>query len=284
MAANAEIIEYPIEQLKGHPRQNEFFDPTNDQELRELASDILRRGQQETVHIMFDGTIVRGHRRTAAAKLLGWKTIKAVIRHDLTDPDCPAAIDELISDNIQRRQLDDLALARCYHELKREFDDKALAKGETSRDVLAARLNCGKSGRTLDRLLRLLDLPRDIQQMVSDGRLNRSQAEKILKLSEKRRNAIYRELRASADVDVTLRENGIGTPRNEKSLPELGEELLHFFKQNLPALASDIKALDRLQVHGRDVVELLDEATEFVESFRDRKRMLAQQTLQEFNL
>lgn len=278
MTLDYDIREIPLDQLSDHPLQHAIYDETSHAELEELAADLKRRGQQEPIHISTQCTILRGHRRTAAAKLNGWQTIKAIIRHDLPDPMSFEAVDDLISDNLQRRQLDDLALARCYSKLKSHFDRDQLGDGETVRDVLATKLNCRKSGRTLERLLQLLKLPRDIQCMISDGRLNKSHGAKVLKLSPARREAVIQELRTRTDVVRVLREHQIVKPRHEKTTFELGEDLLRFYKANLPTLAKGLESLDRLQVRGHDVVALLDDATEFMIALRDRKRMLARQS------
>lgn len=278
-------VKFPIEAvsleiLHDHPRQAEFFAPPTQPEIEELASDLQRRGQQEPIHICPDGTILCGHRRVLAAAKLKWKTIKAIIRQDLPDPLSKAAVDELITDNLIRQQLDELALARCYHELKKSSawagDEKA--SGD-ARDHLATRLKSGKSGRTLDRLERLLTLPRDVQDMISTGRLNKSQAEKILQLANKTRDALIDALRREERVVDVLRRYGVIKPVINKSPSEMGEELLRYFRANLKLLSRNIRELDRLQIRGGDVVKLLEDSTQFMSAWADRKRNLKKQAL-----
>ena len=74
------------------------------------------------------------------------------------------------------------------------------------RDQLAARLNCGKSGRSLDRLERLLDLPLDIQHAISRGTLTKSHGEKILRLAPDVQAAIARALREGIPARQVLRD------------------------------------------------------------------------------
>lgn len=264
--------------LRDHPRQSEFFAPATQADIEELANDLNQRGQQEPIHICPDNTVLRGHRRAAAAKLLGWTSIKAVIRWDLPDPSSGAAVAELITDNLVRQQLDDLALARCYHELKKTAVRAAThtSSGDV-RDRLAARLRTGKSGRSLDRLERLLKLPRDIQDMISTNRLNKFQAEKLLQLPTAKRDAVISALRSEESVLDVLRRYNIVKPVTSKSVAEIGEELLRYFHTNLKVLSRNIKALDRLQLRGGDVVQLLDESTKFMDTWANRKRVLNQQ-------
>jgi ParB family chromosome partitioning protein len=209
MASSNEVKLVPLVSLKTHPRQFEFFSETSESELAELAEDLTRRGQQEPIHICPDGTIVRGHRRVKAAEKLGWVAINAVVRQDLGDASCPETISDLINDNVMRRQLDELELARCYRELKQQYTAHDEDQYDDRRDRLAARLNCGKSGRSLDRLQRLLELPRDIQDMVSKKHLNKYQAEKILRLPESKRNSLFVDLRFGERVPEVLRRYGV---------------------------------------------------------------------------
>lgn len=280
MHSEWKIESVALERLDQHPRQHEFFAAPNEVQLDELAADLERRGQQEPIHITPSGTLIRGHRRVAAAKLLGWKELKAVVRHDLSDPHSEETVAELINDNIKRQQLDDLALARCYRELKRTRQSRDGGSGDV-RDQLAAHLNCGKSGRSLDRLERLLQLPRDIQDLITNKQLNKDQGERILRLPKKRQQEVFEALRTVENTPDVLRRFGIIKSTKPRTPTELGEELLRFFNRNLPAVRTNIESLDRLQVRGRDVVELLDDATKFMTAWTERKRELKQQDIKE---
>lgn len=280
MSSERKVESVDVDRLQQHPRQHEFFTAPSDVQLDELAADLKHRGQQEPIHITPDGIIIRGHRRVAAAKRLGWKELNAIVRHDLSDPHNAETVAELINDNIKRQQLDDLALARCYRELKRSGRVGDEGTGDV-RDQLAAHLNCGKSGRSLDRLERLLQLPRDIQDLISTRQLNKDQGEKILRLPMKRQQEVFEALRTAENIPDVLRSFGIIKSNKRRTPTELGEELLGFFNRNLPAVRTSIESLDRLQVRGRDVVDLLDEATKFMTAWTQRKRELRQQEIKE---
>lgn len=282
--AARETKSVPIASLKTHPRQKDFFSDTSESELDELAFDLSQRGQQEPIHICPDGTILRGHRRVMAAVRLGWGSILAIVRYDLIDANSPEAIKDLITDNVMRRQMDELELARCYREMKASPDHAPDDDRGDLRDRLAARLKTGKSGRTLDRLERLLQLPRDIQDMISANTINKHQGEKILRLTKQKQVALFAELRANNRASDVLRRHGVIAAFSRKSPPQLGEELLNFLRLNLKIIRRDIKALDRLQVRGGDVVTLLDEATRVLSAWADRKRSLRQQALESMDL
>jgi ParB/RepB/Spo0J family partition protein len=279
MSGRVETKSVRLTWLKSHPRQDDFFADTSEAELRELAADMELRGQQEPIHCCSDGTIIRGHRRVQAAELLGWEKIRAVIRSDLGDADDDAVVDELITDNLMRRQLDDLSLARCYRQLKRSYvPDDSDETGDV-RDRLAARLNSGKSGRSLDRLERLLDLPRDIQDMISRGDLNKSHGEKILKLPEKKRDKLFNSLRAGEPVVKVLRHHGVINPATAKTPNQLGQELLDFLNHNVKKLDQNMEDLDRLQVRGAGALRVLDQSVDFLTAWRDRKQSLFGQSV-----
>ncbi len=284
MQGAREVVSVLIASLRSHPRQKDFFSDTSESELDELAIDLSQRGQQEPIHICPDGTILRGHRRVKAAGRLGWESILAIVRHDLVDANSPAAIRDLIDDNVMRRQLGELELARCYREMKASHDPAFGTDRGDRRDRLAARLKSGKSGRTLDRLERLLLLPRDIQDMISANTINKHQGEKILRLTKQKQEALFAELRANNRVTDVLRRHGVIAAVSRKTPAQVGEELLNFFRANLKIIRRDINALDRLQVRGGDVVTLLDEATRVLSAWADRKRSLRQQALDSMDL
>lgn len=267
-----------VASLKKHPRQHDFFPVATEAELDELAADLESRGQQEPIHCTADGTLIRGHRRVECAKRLGWETIRAVVHDEITDVMAPEVVDDLIFDNLMRQQLDDLALARCYRHLK-QTSHRDEGEGDV-RDRLAARLNCGKSGRTLDRLERLLDLPRGIQDAISRGDLTKSHGEKILRLPHDGQVEIEQRL-GDGEVPRTVLQNfGLTRTSSSRTPVEIGTDLLKFFQSNLDDLREHRDQLDRLQVRGGDVIDLLDEAVDFLAHWRDRKRNLRSESIE----
>src|SRR5215510_5112745 len=96
-----EVVKFPIEDLKNHPRQAEFFRGLSDAELRNLAED-MKPGLRVPIEILPDGTIIMGHQRVRAARLLGWERIDAVIRYDLEEQGEAAVLELLIKDNLDR--------------------------------------------------------------------------------------------------------------------------------------------------------------------------------------
>jgi hypothetical protein len=71
------ISEVPIEWLKPSPENKELYRPVNpdDHDIIALADSLVDNGVQEPLLATKDGWIVSGHRRYAAARLAGMKTV-----------------------------------------------------------------------------------------------------------------------------------------------------------------------------------------------------------------
>lgn len=122
---------------------------------RQLAESINTTGLQHPIDILPNGTILGGHNRLAAVRLLGWEEMPVRVRHDLAGKS-DAELDQVfIEDNLNRRQMNPVQIARAYAALKGKClpRDRAKHRGDL-RDQLAKRF--GKGGRMLDRYVRLL--------------------------------------------------------------------------------------------------------------------------------
>jgi ParB/RepB/Spo0J family partition protein len=197
------VVPYAVEKLKPHPRQGLLFPEPSPEEVKELAADMAKNGQLQPVEILPDGTLIAGHKRTAAAKLLGWAVLDAWVRDDLAAEGEGAVERRLIEDNLTRRQLDPLALARCALRLKQLARTQAgtrlsdTEKGEV-RDQIGARLNL--SGRHVGRLLRVVEhAPVEVQHAVSTGQLSMSDAHAVAGLAKSEREKIAQQIRDGAD-------------------------------------------------------------------------------------
>jgi ParB/RepB/Spo0J family partition protein len=263
-----EIQKVEIDWLQPHPSQKQFFPELNEEKIHELAEDMLRRGQQEPVHCCSDGTLFRGHRRTAAAKLLGWQEIDAVIHQEYLNAADPRVVDDLLKDNLIRRQLSELDLARCYRELARTCADSI--KGVDRRDYLSQKLNLRKSGRTLERLTKLLNLPVDIQQLITEGVLTKSQGALILRQPDELKNKIYSKLRSGHQARDVMGEIH-SSNRMGQSVEENAAKVIRLLSRSLPVLEKNLRKLQRLQVSSLDIVYVLDRSIAFFSKLRDRK-------------
>ena len=158
-----EVVPWKVSDLQESPYQDQLFGDLVDAELDELAADMAANGQRDPIHVLPSGVVVDGHQRRRVAMRLGWATVAAVVRSDLANAGADEIERAMIHSNLHRRQLDPLAIARLYKRLKqieRGWDPKDFYScgSRDLRDQLAQRLGC-RSGRSLDRYLKLLDAP-----------------------------------------------------------------------------------------------------------------------------
>ena len=163
--------EVPLDLVDRNPFQPRVdFDPT---EMEELAASVKRHGMIQPIVLRRKGErfeIVAGERRFRAAKLAGWTSVPAC----LLDVDDQTTAELALTENIQRKDLNAIEKAaafRCY-----------LDQYGGTHDELAKRLDLDRS--TVSNLLRLLDLPEDIQTSVRRGELTQGHARALLPLEE----------------------------------------------------------------------------------------------------
>lgn len=157
----------PISEIKpnkGQPRKT--FRP---EELAELADSIKQNGILQPLLVRKKGPgyeIVAGERRYQAAKAAGLTEIPVVIR-DISDDD---VFKLALIENLQRSDLSPLEEAQGYRQLIKE-------KGLTQEEL--AKL-LSKSRSAITNTLRLLDLPKEVQELVEEGKLTAGHARAIL--------------------------------------------------------------------------------------------------------
>lgn len=110
--------------------------------------------------------IVAGERRVKASVMCGLKTIPAIIKEY---NDVEMAEIALI-ENIQREDLDPLEEANAYSTLLEEF--------KYTQEGLAQRV--GKNRSTIANMLRLLNLPKEVQRYLTEGKLTIGHAKALL--------------------------------------------------------------------------------------------------------
>ncbi|MDQ7007471.1 MAG: ParB/RepB/Spo0J family partition protein [Acidobacteriota bacterium] len=151
------VTELPLDRIRPNPHQpRREFDA---EELDSLAASIRASGILQPLLVCpeKDGgyTLVAGERRLRAAALAGLETVPAVIR-DLPDS---RLLEFALVENLQRDDLGPMETALAFRELVRGF-------GLTQAEV-ASRV--GKPRSTVANYLRLLDLPREVQELLERG-------------------------------------------------------------------------------------------------------------------
>ena len=200
------VIQWKVADLRESPYQQQLFGDLPDGPFDELAVDMEKHGQRDPVEIHRDGTIIDGHQRWRVAVKLGWPEVAVVVRDDLAAAGDDAIQSYMLSVNLARRQMDIMAIARAYRRMKQlergwDGDEFDVSGAQDLRDKLAKRLG-SRSGRTLDRYLRLLKTPREVQDAYTRHELPMSTALKVVRLSDD----------AKADIVAAIRQ---GQPAKE---------------------------------------------------------------------
>jgi ParB-like chromosome segregation protein Spo0J len=233
-----QFVTRDVADLKPHPRQAELFPDLPDYELQQLADDIDKNGLAHPIEILPDGTVVGGHQRLRALKLLGKETARCRILHHLVDADEHEIVQYLIKDNLLRRQLTQLEQARLYRELlkleRKEGGRNGDMKGDL-RDHLAKQFGC--SGRTLDRWVKVLDCPREVQDAFSRDELPLVTAGKVADLTKPVQRKIAKAIRDGGNPKEAVQEQldaeGKGTLQSTDWLVTSFLRTLHRGVENL---------------------------------------------------
>ena len=149
---------------KGQPRKN--FD---EEALEELSDSIKQNGVLQPILVRKKGRkyeIVAGERRYQASKRAGLTEIPVVIR-DISDED---VFKLALIENLQRTDLDPIEEAQG---LKTLIDTSGMTQAELGKAL-------SKSRPAIANSLRLLDLPKEVQQMMVERKLTAGHARAIL--------------------------------------------------------------------------------------------------------
>ncbi|HTO55160.1 MAG TPA: ParB/RepB/Spo0J family partition protein [Myxococcota bacterium] len=156
-------------------------------ELATLAASIREQGvlQPLVVRRRGDGyELIIGERRWRAAQLAGLDEVPAVIL-DATDRQ---VVEMALVENVQRADLNPMELAEAFRVL---IDDEGMTQDEAGRRV-------GLDRSSVANHLRLLELPKEIQQDLIDQRLTMGHAKAILQVPALQRMMVRDQVIRSA--------------------------------------------------------------------------------------
>ena len=163
----------PINQIARNPFQpRKQFEP---HELAELQESLKASGLLQPVTVRRrpgkDGfELIAGERRLRAATNLGWKEMPAIIR----DLDDKTVLTLALIENLQRTDLNPIEEGEGYYRLSQEF-------GLTQQDIADT---VGKDRSTVANMLRVLQLPPAVRDMLQQGKLSLGHAKVLLGVSD----------------------------------------------------------------------------------------------------
>lgn len=227
-----------IDELKPHPRNNEFFDDMTGEKWNEFLESIRTSGVIEPIVVTTDMVIVSGHQRVRACKELGIPEIMCEIK---TYKDEDSIIKDLLETNI--RQRGDIGgsakkVGRRIKELEKLYgvrDGSSNKKGNNrigepnnsvdnvTQSDLAAKL--GMSVDTLQNYKMLADMIPELEELMDTGIVSKSTALSMIKnLSEEEQESLIESLDTTKKITKREAEKYIEEIRRLKEDPQIPED------------------------------------------------------------
>ena len=162
------------------------------QGLEELSASLKQSGLLQPILVRRKGDgiyeLISGERRWRAAKEAGLETIQSVIRNCGDEESVILALVE----NLQRADLNPMEMARAYHRMMNEFG--------LTQDIIAQRVGCERS--SIANVVRLINLPSEIQQLIETNQLSMGHAKVILGLPNQNEQLRVAQLVVSKTLSV----------------------------------------------------------------------------------
>jgi ParB family chromosome partitioning protein len=221
-AASA-ATEIPIDALEPNPFQPRLaIDPAR---LDELTASVRESGIIQPILVRRHGEryqIVAGERRWRAARAAGLTSVPVTLR-EIPDE---RLLELAIVENIQRHELTALEEAHAFQRLQEEFH---LTQEDVARRV-------GRERSTIANTLRLLRLPRELKELISQGKLDAGHGRALLALEREedqlelgreaaRKGLSVREVERRVALLRAPRPEQAGGPKNDANTRAAEERL-----------------------------------------------------------
>ena len=167
------IQNIPIDKITPNPYQpRKIFD---DEKIHDLAESIKESGVIQPLLVRLkdddDYELVAGERRLRASKLAGLTEVPVIIK-EFTDEE---SLEIALVENVQREDLNPIEEAKAYKQLQDAF---SLTQTQLAKKI-------GKSRPAITNSMRLLNLPKSVQDLLSQNLLSMGHARALLPLSTK---------------------------------------------------------------------------------------------------
>jgi len=208
-----EITFLKAEQIRPNPYQpREDFDA---QSLEELAQSIKEKGLIQPILVRRRGDVyelIAGERRFRAANLLHINEIPAIVK-DVNDEE---SLEFSLIENIQRQALNPIEEARAFQYLI----DKFAVTQEKISEVI------GKSRVSVTNILRLLKLPKEIQDDIKHGKISFAHGRALLEIEDANQQRRFAQEIISKDLSVRELENLIKSHRPNRIKHRVSQDKL----------------------------------------------------------
>ena len=196
------LIEVRVAEVRPNPYQPRV--KFNEEALRELKESIRQKGLIQPITVRRSNShyeLIAGERRLRAAIEVGMDKIPAYIMQVKTKEEM---LELALVENVQREKLNPIEQANAY--------DRLLKECNLTQDEIAQKI--GKDRSTITNMLRLLRLPKPIQDSVEEGQISVGHARTLLALEEKEQQI---------QLWKKIVKNDISVRKLEKLVKELAE-------------------------------------------------------------
>ena len=240
----------------------------DEKELNELANSIIKYGVIQPIVLRNIGDkyeIIAGERRYKASCLAGLKKVPAIINN--TDDNTSAEI--ALLENLQRKNLSVIEEAQSYKKL--------MDRGFTQEEI-ASKLGISQS--SIANKMRLLNLPKDVQNALLYNKISERHARSLLSLpdADMQRNLLNKIISEKLTVKQTEEEISAILNRNKEQEP-LPEDIQRFLKieprtESKEALLGDKQVEEYLDIKVPDVVKIEPEAKATMTEYTDNTEII----------
>jgi len=260
-----EILHIPVETLRPNPSQprTDFVEES----FQELVQSVRQNGiiQPVVVRRVTGGfELIAGERRWRAAKAAGLASIPAQVRN----VDSAKAFELAVVENIQRQDLNPIERAKAYRRLMETF--------ELTQELAAQRLGINRS--TMANVMRLLELPGEIQDAVSRGTISMGHARALLSLQNtEERLVLWRRIEKDGlsvrQVERVVVKDAAPRRVRRRASDNKPPHIRDLEEQLRSALGTKVSIVSVKDHSGRVVIEYysLDDFDRLVERILDRR-------------
>ncbi|MBQ8208038.1 MAG: ParB/RepB/Spo0J family partition protein [Clostridia bacterium] len=199
------------------PRKNQPRKTFEEESLKQLADSIASHGVLQPIIVKESRDmqgyyeIIAGERRWRASKMAGLTEIPVVI----FDGDDLKAAQVAIIENVQRQDLNPLEEALGYRDLIERFD---LTQEQVASQV-------GKSRPTITNMMRLLELPDEVLEMLKEGKISTGHARALLSLKNPEdiiplANKIYMRGLSVREIEASVKRLNAESGRSQAKIEE----------------------------------------------------------------
>ncbi|MBI9018898.1 MAG: ParB/RepB/Spo0J family partition protein [Phycisphaerae bacterium] len=242
------IIEIGVEKINRNPHQPRSY--WDQDRLSELADSIKANGliQPIIVREMGDGyQLIAGERRLRATRMADKNTILAIVKEANEEQ----MVEWALIENIHRADLNPLERALAYQRYLQKF---AINQSDAAEKL-------GEDRSTIANYIRLLELPDDVKQLLSEGKISMGHARALLGLKIQRQQVDLALHIANKGMSVRELEKKVKSLQQgediEKTIVQKGAHVLELEQEMAQSLGTkvQIKTAGKNKHRGKIIIE-----------------------------